>query len=223
MSENSRMPKGRRSYRALNMHLRTLLDIDLPPLAEVEQQLDDLRSDTYSRLAVGLVLTAATVGAAFFWSRDAVLVVGAGAAAGILSAAWAFDRRRSLLSQLVRVRHAYRLASVSAAGGHFASPERRRRLASWLRKIVVCAEGDEAQMAYTAAALDERVLARRERLLALAEALEAPDGGGVHPSGVAIVHCLLTRPPSSPLYNPAIDEELLDLALHRVDRRSLAA
>jgi hypothetical protein len=204
------------------MRLRTLLDIDLPPLNEVEQQLADMRSDVHARLAAGAVL-AVVAAAALFYSRDAMLVVGAGAAAGIVSAAWAFDRRRSLLGRLVRVRDAYRLAPVSEAGGSFANAARRKRLAVWLRRLVVVAEGDGVQMAYTAAALEERVLARRERLLALAEALEAPDGGGVHPSGVAIVHCLLTRPPSSPLYNPAIDEDLLDLALHRVDRRSLAA
>jgi hypothetical protein len=203
------------------MRLRTLLDIDLPPLHEVEQQLADMRSDVHARLAAGAVLAVVAAGA-LFYSRDAMLVVGAGAAAGIASAAWAFDRRRSLLGRLVRVRDAYRLAPVSEAGGSFANPARRKRLAVWLRRLVVVAEGDGVQMAYTAAALEERVLARRERLLALAEALEAPDGG-VHPSGVAIVHCLLTRPPSSPLYNPAIDEDLLDLALHRVDRRSLAA
>jgi hypothetical protein len=39
----------------------------------------------------------------------------------------------------------------------------------------------------------------------------------VHPASVALVHQLLTRPGLSPLYNIGLQEDVLDLALHRVE------
>ena len=68
----------------------------------------------------------------------------------------------------------------------------------------------------TAAALDARVLARKERLLRVAAALDGRDDE-LHPAGVAIVHRLLTRPSVSPLFNPQLEEQILDDALHRVE------
>jgi hypothetical protein len=64
--------------------------------------------------------------------------------------------------------------------------------------------------------INARVEPRRERLLRMAEALE-DDAREVHPASVALLHQMLTRPGVSPLYNPGLDEDLLDLGLHRVE------
>jgi hypothetical protein len=155
------------------------------------------------------------------------LVPAAGAIAALAMAGIAFERRRSLLEALLQVREAYRLEEVSEAGSRFATRERRERLAGWMRDVVGAAEGRDVRLAYTAAALDERVLARKERLLRVAAALDGRDDD-LHPAGVAIVHRLLTRPSISPLFNPQLEEQILDDALHRVeactaDRNALVA
>ena len=85
-----------------------------------------------------------------------------------------------------------------------------------MRSIVHAAEGRKGHPAYTAAALEERVLARKERLLRVAAALEGREDE-LHPAGVAIMHRMLTRPSVSPLFNPALEEHILDDALHRVE------
>ena len=43
------------------------------------------------------------------------------------------------------------------------------------------------------------------------------DAREVHPACVALLHQVLTRPGVSPLYNIGLHEDLLDLALHRVE------
>src|SRR6185437_9793895 len=193
------------------MRLRSLLDLDLPPLVDAERLLAELRDQRTWRLAGAVVMMALAV-AAVVALPQVWLVPAAGALAALATAGIAFDRRRALL----QVREAYRLEEVSQAGSRFATRERRTRLAGWMRDIVGAAEGREVRVAYTAAALDERVLARKERLLRVAAAL---DGGAeeLHPAGVAIVHRLLTRPSVSPLFNPMLEEQILDDALHRVE------
>jgi hypothetical protein len=197
------------------MRLRSLLDLDLPPLVDAERLLAELREQRTWRLAGAVVLMALAV-AAVVVLPQVWLVPAAGALAALLTAGVAFGRRRSLLEALVQVRDAYRLEEVSQAGSRFANRERRARLARWMREIVGAAEGREVRVAYTAAALDERVLARKERLLRVAAALEDREDE-LHPAGVAIVHRLLTRPSLSPLFNPHLEERILDDALHRVE------
>jgi hypothetical protein len=197
------------------MRLRSLLDLDLPPLVDAERLLAELRQQRTWRLAATVVLMALAV-AAVVVLPQLWLVLAAGAIAALATAGIAFGRRQHLLEALVQVREAYRLEEVSQAGSRFASRERRTRLAGWMRDIVGAAEGREVRAAYTAAALEERVLARKERLLRVAAALEDREDE-LHPAGVAIVHRLLTRPSVSPLFNPQLEEQILDDALHRVE------
>jgi hypothetical protein len=197
------------------MRLRSLLDLDLPPLVDAERLLAELREQRTWRLAGALVLMALAV-VAVVALPQLWLVLAAGAIAALATAGIAFGRRRLLLEALLQVREAYRLEEVSQAGLRFATRERRTRLAGWVRDIVGAAEGREVRLAYTAAALDERVLARKERLLRVAAALEDREDE-LHPAGVAIVHRLLTRPSISPLFNPQLEEQILDDALHRVE------
>lgn len=197
------------------MRLRSLLDLDLPPLVDAERLLAELREQRTLRLAGAVVLTALAVLAVVVLPQ-VWLVPAAGALAALLRAGVAFGRRQSLLEGLLQVRDAYRLEEVARAGSRFANRERRTRLAGWVRDIVGAAEGRDVRVAYTAAALDERVLARKERLLRVAAALEDREDG-LHPAGVAIVHRLLTRPSHSPLFNPQLGEQVLDDVLHRVE------
>jgi hypothetical protein len=182
---------------------------------DAERLLVELRQQRTWRLAGAVVLMALAV-VAVVALPQVWIVLAAGAGAAFATAAVAFDRRRSLLEGLVQVREAYRLEEVSQAGSRFATRERRTRLAGWMRDIVGAAEGREVRVAYTAAAIDARVLARKERLLRVAAALDGREDE-LHPAGVAIVHRLLTRPSISPLFNPQLEEQILDDALHRVE------
>jgi hypothetical protein len=85
-----------------------------------------------------------------------------------------------------------------------------------LRTLVAVADGQEPPPSATVRAIDERVRQRRERLLHLADAVEN-DIRNIHPASIALLHQVLTRPGLSPLYNPGLEEDLLDLALHRVE------
>jgi hypothetical protein len=198
------------------MRLRSLLDLDLPPLVEAERLLAELSRQRTLRLAGAAGLAAAAGVAVWLLPRMWAVAAVAGAAAALVLSLVALDRRRSLLAGLVQVRDAYRLEEVARAGTRFATSARRRRLAGWMRDIVGAAEGRRVRAPYTASVLDDRVLARRDRLLAVARALEQREGE-LHPAGVAIVHRLLTRPSTSPLFNPMLDEQVLDDTLHRVE------
>jgi hypothetical protein len=195
--------------------MRSLLDLDLPPLVDAERRLDELSSQRAGRLKGAVVLTILAVVAAVVLP-ELWIVLAAGALAALGTAGTAFARRQALISALLQVRDAYRLEPVSKAGARFATRERRERLALWLRKIARAAEGGEVRAAYTTAPLDRRVLERKERLLAIAAALE-DRRDELHPAGVAIVHRLLTRPSVSPLFNQELQERILDDALHRVE------
>jgi hypothetical protein len=183
-------------------------------MREAERRLQELRDRCREMAASGLVLAAAAAPAAIFTARLGI-AVGAGAAAAFALAIRARSRRRGLLSALLRERDAYRIEVVRHEGTRFASVDRRRRLGRWLRRIVSVTEGEE-RLPYGVVSLDDRVRAHRERLLRIADALETADRP-VHPASVVLVHQLLTRPPTSPLYNPGLDDELLDFALTKVE------
>jgi hypothetical protein len=189
----------------VSMRLRSLLDLDLPPLVDAERLLAEFSRQRTLRLTGAAGLAASAAAAVWLLPRVWAVAAVAGALAALVLSLVALDRRRSLLAGLVQVRDAYRLEEVSRAGSRFATPARRRRLAGWVRDIVGAAEGRPVRAPYTAAALEDRVLALEDR------------EGELHPAGVAIVHRLLTRPSTSPLFNPLLDEQVLDDTLHRVE------
>jgi hypothetical protein len=189
------------------------LDPPALSLQEVELRLAALRSLTRRMMAAAVTLTAIAGATALVSTRLAISFGVAGGAA-LIVAIGAQRRGRGLLSRLLWVRAAYRLDVVRAAGSDFATPQRCRRLAAGLRRVVAFGDGEFALPGYVAS-LDERVLERRGRLLALADAFESPRP--IHPASVALLHRLLTLPASSPLYNPALGEDLLDLTLHEIE------
>ena len=80
--------------------MRSLLDLNLPPLVDAERQLADLSDQRTQRLIGAVALTSLAAGAAVvipqLW-----IVLTSGAVAALVTAAWAFTRRRALLSALV--------------------------------------------------------------------------------------------------------------------------
>src|SRR6476469_8212686 len=158
--------------------LRTVVDRDLPPLQVAERRLADLARQRRNRMvaAVALAVLAVAVGLAYPQIGIALAV---GAIAALVAAAAARIERRAVLANLIPVRGAYRIESVSRAGRRFANPGRRQRLAQSLRAAVHDAEDGAPHTAYTVAPLGERVLERRGRLLALGAAL-AGDEAELH-------------------------------------------
>ena len=157
---------------------------------------------------------AGLAGAAVPFDSRLAIALGAAAGTAIVVAAWTQLRARSVVTRLLWVRDAYRLEVIRNAGSAFATVKRRRRLAAGVRRIVAFGDGEFALPGY-AASLDERGSERRGRLLALAEAFESPQP--IHPASVVLLHRLITLPASSPLYNPEVGEDVLDLTLHEVE------
>jgi hypothetical protein len=194
--------------------LRSVLERDVPA-SEAELKLAALRAQARDfGVACGLSLVGAVI-AGVVDPRLAVALIAAGVAMLILSgrATW---RRQELLGALLTDRNAYSIEAVRRRATRFATPARRHRLGAWLRKLVAVADGEEHPPSVNVRALDLRVQLRRERLLRLADALD-DEVRGVHPAAIALLHQILTRPGLSPLYNVGLKEDLLDLALHRVE------
>lgn len=191
-----------------------MLERDLPT-SEAGLKLGALRAQARDfGVACGLSLVGVFIAAVV----DARLAVGliAAAVAMLILSGRAIWRKRELLRALLADRNAYSIDAVRRSATRFATPARRHRLGAWLRKIVAVAEGEEPPPSATVRPLDLRVQARRERLLVLADALD-DELRSVHPASIALLHQILTRPGLSPLYNVGLGEDLLDLALHRVE------
>jgi hypothetical protein len=197
------------------MALKSVLEQDAPRSPEAEAKLVVLRQQARDFGIASLLGVAGTALAVAAAPHLAFALVAATVLTLVLSgrSLW---RRRELLSALLLDRDAYSIEAVRDRATRFATPERRRRLGKWARTIVEVARGEELPASASVRVLPDRVLPRHECLLRIADALE-DDDRPVHPASVALLHRLLTRPGLSPLYNPGLDEDLLDLALHRVE------
>jgi len=195
--------------------VRSVLERDLPPLNEVERKLGALRSQARDFLiAFGLAAVGTAVAVAA--EPRLAVVLAAAALATLVLAGRSIWRRRELVVMLMPRRDAYEIETVRSEATRFATPARRQRLGAWLRQIIAVADGEQRPPSQNVRVINARVEPRRERLLRMAEALE-DDAREVHPASVALLHQMLTRPGVSPLYNPGLDEDLLDLGLHRVE------
>lgn len=195
--------------------LKSVLERDLPPSREAELKLGALRGQARD---FGIACALSLVGTVIAFAIDprvalALLATAVGTGALCGRSIW---RRRELLVALLSDRNAYSIDAVRRQAERFANPARTHRLAAWLRKVVAVADGEEVPGSTHVRPLDARVRPRRERLLKLAAALD-DDGHEVHPASIALVHQMLTRPGLSPLYNIGLDDDLVDLALHRVE------
>jgi hypothetical protein len=197
------------------MPLRSVLEREVPPSQESELRLQALRAQSRD-YAIGALVGIVGAPIAIVVAPQLGVAIAVAAAAAIALCLRSVTRRRGLLALLLRDRGAYEIADVRRAGERFANPARRHRLGAWLRSLVKVADAEGVPASLNLRAIDERVRPRRERFLRIADALEA-DERSIHPASVALLHQMLTRPPVSPLYNHGLDEDLLDLALHRVE------
>lgn len=204
-----------RGHNSSVAELRSVLDRGLPRSQEAERKLDALRGQARD---FGIACALSVVGmiiAVAIDPRLALALAAAAVAMGVLCFRAIF-RRRELLSLMMSERDAYSIEAVRRRASRFATPERRHRLGAWLGKVVAVADGTQTPPSTTVRVLDARVKPRRERLLKLADAFN-DDAREIHPTSIALLHQMLTRPGFSPLYNVGLDEDLLDLALHRVE------
>jgi hypothetical protein len=197
------------------MPLKSVLERDAPRSPEAEAKLVVLRQQARD-FAIAAGLGAGGTAIAVAVAPQLAVALAAAAVLMIVLTGRSLWRRRELLNALLLDREAYSLEAVRDRATRFITLERRRRLGKWARTIVMVAKGEELPASASVRVLADRVLPRHERLLRIADALE-DDDRPVHPASVALMHRLLTRPGLSPLYNPGLDEDLLDLALHRVE------
>lgn len=184
-------------------------------MQEAERRLDALHGQARDLATAFVLAVAGTVVAVAVEPRLAPILAAAAVATLVLAgrSVW---RRRELLAMLLPQRDSYSIEAVRHHAAAFATSARRHRLATWLRQVVDVADGVQPAPSANVRVIDARVRPRRERILRIADALE-DDAREVHPASVALLHQVLTRPGVSPLYNPGLDEGLLDLALHRVE------
>jgi hypothetical protein len=197
------------------MPLKSVLERGAPRAPEAEAKLVALRQQARD-FAIASALGFAGMAVAVAVAPQLAVALAAAAVLAVALSGRSLWLRRELLSALLLDRDAYSIEAVRHRATRFASLERRRRLGTWARTIVKVAQGEELPASSSVRVLTDRVLPRHERLLRIADALE-DDERPVHPASVALLHRLLTRPGLSPLYNPGLDDDLLDLALHRVE------
>ena len=197
------------------MPLKSVLERAAPRSPEAEAKLVVLGQQARDFIIASVLGFAGTAIAVAAVPQLALALAAAAVLALVLSgrSLW---RRRELLDALLLDREAYSIEAVRHRATRFATPARRHRLGNWARTILKVSKGEELPASASVRVLSDRVLPRHERLLRIASAFE-DDARSVHPASVALLHRLLTRPGLSPLYNPGLDEDLLDLALHRVE------
>jgi hypothetical protein len=195
--------------------LRSVLERDLPSSREAELKLGALRAQGRD-FVVACALSLVGAGIALVIDTRLAVALVAAAVAMLLLSSRSIWRRHELLVMLLPDRSAYSIDAVRRQATRFATATRRHRLGKWLRGLVAVADGQQPPPSTQVRPLDARVGPRRDRLLKLADAFE-DDGTSIHPASVALLHQVLTRPGLSPLYNNGLQEDLLDLALHRVE------
>jgi hypothetical protein len=178
---------------------------------DVEQAASDLarRKRRAVEAAVLGALSAALALAVAFLSLPLTVAFGTGALVELIVAAGAVFLRRSQIARLALDPAAYAIAEVEAYGRKLTRPPERARLAAWLEEIR--AEANLPGSLYLA----DRVWRVAHELEALARELVSP---AVAFEPVAAVACrrLLTHAVESPLYNPRVPADELELALRRI-------
>ena len=142
-------------------------------------------------------------------STPVALALAAGGLFECLVALEAVHARRQLIARLALHPAAYELPEVAAYGTRAAALPQRARLAAWIFEIVA-----EARSPYTLY-LGDRVDLVAHDLQALAHELVSP-ARSVAPESAVACRRLLTRMTESPLYNPGLPLEDLQLALRRI-------
>jgi hypothetical protein len=176
-------------------------------LAQLTQRVRDAATGAVLALVIGL-------GLVVLGHTEIALPAGAGALAGLFVAAMARGERGALVARLIGQRSAYQIPEVARAAQRMACMGRRQELARALTRLVLVAEGIEPT-APGIEGIPERICEHADDLLGLAF-LIASDGVKVHPATLALLDRLLGSTIRSPLYNRAIPEQHLRIALQRM-------
>jgi hypothetical protein len=178
---------------------------------DLEQAADELRRRRRRGVSAALLGAAAVVLAlpTLALSLPFALALAAGGLFECVVALYAVHSRRQLIAQLALQPAAYELREVAAYGTRAAELPQRARLAAWIFEIV--AEARSPHSLY----LGDRVDLVAQDLQALARELASP-ARSIAPASAVACRRLLTRMTESPLYNPRLPLEDLQLALHSI-------
>jgi hypothetical protein len=176
-------------------------------LARLAQRTRDAALAAVMALVLGLGLVA-------LGNSQIALPACAAALTGFFVAAVARGERGALVSRLVGQRSAYQIPEVVRAAERISSMEHRCALARALTRLVLVAEGIEPAT-IGLDGIPERIVEHSGDLLGLAF-LIASDGVKVHPASLALLDRLLGSTMRSPLYNRAIPEQHLRIAIQRI-------
>jgi hypothetical protein len=178
---------------------------------DLEHAADELgrrRKRALSAAVLGAVTGAGAI-LAFALSTPLALALAGGALVECIVALEATHGRRQLIARLALQPAAYALPEVAAYGALAAELPQRARLAAWIVDVV--AEARSPHSLY----LGDRVDLVARELEALAHDLGSPTRA-VEPVSAVACRQLLTRMAESPLYNPRLPPEDLQLTLHRI-------
>ena len=195
-------------------HLASVVDdhaVDPHAAAAVLARLAQRTRDAALGSALALVIGLGLVLAGY---TEIALPACAAALTGLFVAVVARGERGALVARLIGQRSAYQIPEVARAAERMACMGRRQELARALERLVFVAEGIEPA-AMGMDGIPERISEHADDLLGLAF-LIASDGVKVHPATLALLDRLLGSTIRSPLYNRAIPEQHLRIAIQRM-------
>jgi hypothetical protein len=195
-------------------HLASVVDdhaVDPHAAAAVLARLTQRTRD--AALGAGLAVVLG-LGLVLLGYMQIALPAGAAAVTGLFVAAVARGERGALVARLIGQRSAYQIPEVARAAERMACMGRRQELARALARLVFVAEGIEPAT-IGVDGIPERIAQYADDLLGLAF-LIASDGVKVHPATLALLDRLLGATSRSPLYNRAIPEQHLRIAIQRM-------
>jgi hypothetical protein len=195
-------------------HLASVVDdhaVDPHAAAAVLARLTQRTRD--AALGAGLAVVLG-LGLVLLGYMQIALPAGAAAVTGLFVAAVARGERGALVARLIGQRSAYQIPEVARAAERMACMGRRQELARALARLVFVAEGIEPAT-IGLDGIPERIAQYADDLLGLAF-LIASDGVKVHPATLALLDRLLGATSRSPLYNRAIPEQHLRIAIQRM-------
>jgi hypothetical protein len=186
-----------------------------PKLAHAEARIATLKRRRRDSLEAALVLSVAIV-LAILWSQTTVAALLAGLVAALASAGLAHMTLSDLVAECALFAGMGSLPDVARRQSQLVAPERRHQLAVSLRKLA----DDRAPTAVAGwpgspqVWIPRRVTAARTRLLDLAWTLDRAERAD--PIAVARLEKLLRDGIFSPLYNPTVPAEELDVILRQL-------
>jgi hypothetical protein len=144
------------------------------------------------------------------WSTAAAIALAGGAVVGGLMAVCGELARQDVIARLALDPLAHELPDVSRYVSRLTHGLERERLADWIREILL-----EAAYLPGNWYVVHRVIRYADELAALGDDLADPHAE-IRPASAAAAHLLLTQAVDSPLYNPALPDDLLPTMITKI-------